>query len=98
MELFSTKFFPRLWLGLMLAVCVLGQNGNSNKKSKIFTTVLNTKWSNTPLVLEAAEYLAEENSEYFWDFLDYLADKQSIDLKRLTAQETYENVISFASR
>jgi len=82
----------------MLAVCVLGQNGNSNKKSKIFTTVLNTKWSNTPLVLEAAEYLAEENSEYFWDFLDYLADKQSIDLKRLTAQETYENVISFASR
>lgn len=73
---------------------VLGQN----QKSKIVTTVLNTKWSHTPLVLEAAEFLAEENGEYFWDFLDFLSDKQSIDLKRLSAQEIYENVISFASR
>ena len=49
-------------------------------------------------MLEAAEFLAEESSEYFWDFLDYLSDKQSIDLQRLSAQEIYESVISFSSR
>ena len=89
----------RLSLALVFAGCLVsGQSQSSGKKSKVFTTVLNTKWSNTPLVLEAAELLAEENNEYFWDFLDYLSDRQNIDLKRLTAEEIYENVISFASR
>ena len=99
MELLPRKLFPlvRCLILLICATHALGQN-QKDKKSKIVTTVLNTKWSNTPLVLEAAEFLAEESSEYFWDFLDYLSDKQSIDLKRLSAQEIYESVISFSSR
>jgi hypothetical protein len=87
----------RLSLALILAACLASAH-NQNKKSKVVSTVLNTKWSNTPLVLEASEVLAEEDNEYFWDFLDYLSDRQSIDLVRLTPQEIYENVISFASR
>lgn len=90
---------PRLSYVLVLAaVGIASAHSQGNKKSKIVSTVLNTKWSNTPLVLEASEALAEENNEFFWDFLDYLSDKQNIDLKRLSAQEIYENIVSFASR
>ena len=94
------KVLPRATFSLVFVVVTFLTRDVSgqSQKSKIVTTVLNTKWSNTPLVLEAAEFLAEENAEYFWDFLDFLSDKQSIDLKRLSAQEIYENVISFASR
>lgn len=41
-----------------------------NKKSKSVTTLLDAKWEVTPLVLEIAEYLADENVNYFWSYLD----------------------------
>jgi len=34
------------------------------------TTLINAKWNETPLVLEAAEYLSDENPSYFWKFID----------------------------
>lgn len=34
------------------------------------TTLINAKWQETPLVLEVAEYLNDENSNYFWNFVD----------------------------
>lgn len=43
---------------------------NTKKKSKSVTTLLEAKWERTPLVLEVAEYLAEENPQYFWDYVD----------------------------
>jgi len=82
----------------VLCLIVSVAHSQKDRKSKVVTTVLNTKWSKTPLVLEASEYLAEEHNEYFWDFLDYLSEKESVDLKRLNDQEIYENVVSFSSR
>jgi hypothetical protein len=85
------------WLFLVLVGFVTSQ-GTKDRKSKVVSTVLSTKWSKTPLVLEASEYLAEENNEYFWDFLNFLSEKEHIDLRRQTDEETYRTVVSFASR
>ncbi|GCB68837.1 hypothetical protein scyTo_0013882 [Scyliorhinus torazame] len=41
-----------------------------NADSKAVTTTLTTKWPSTPLLLEASEFLAEENKAKFWDFVD----------------------------
>uniref|UniRef100_A0A1B6BXN7 UDP-glucose:glycoprotein glucosyltransferase n=1 Tax=Clastoptera arizonana TaxID=38151 RepID=A0A1B6BXN7_9HEMI len=40
------------------------------KKPKSVTTVIDARWNLTPLVLEIAEYLAEESSEIFWQYVD----------------------------
>lgn len=41
-----------------------------NKKSKSVTTLLDAKWEVTPTVLEIAEYLADENVNFFWSYID----------------------------
>ncbi|XP_043926163.1 UDP-glucose:glycoprotein glucosyltransferase 1 [Protopterus annectens] len=38
--------------------------------SKAVTMSLTTKWSSTPLLLEASEFLAEEGEEKFWHFVE----------------------------
>lgn len=46
------------------------QLGADKKINKYVTTLINAKWNETPLVLEAAEYLSDENPSYFWKFID----------------------------
>lgn len=41
-----------------------------DKKAKSVTTLLNAKWSVAPIVLEMAEYLAEESPDLFWSFVE----------------------------
>ncbi|XP_069752683.1 UDP-glucose:glycoprotein glucosyltransferase 1 isoform X2 [Narcine bancroftii] len=41
-----------------------------NADSKAVTTTLTTKWTSTPFLLEASEFLAEESKTKFWDFVD----------------------------
>lgn len=43
------------------------------KKSKSVTTLLEAKWEITPLVLEVAEYLADENVDFYWSFIDSIS-------------------------
>lgn len=43
------------------------------KKSKSVTTLLEAKWLATPLVLEVAEYLADENVDFYWSFIDSIS-------------------------
>lgn len=45
-----------------------------NRKSKSVTTHLDAKWEVTPLVLEVAEYLADENVELYWSFIDAISN------------------------
>lgn len=49
----------------------------ADKINKYVTTLINAKWNETPLVLEAAEYLNDENSNYFWKFIDAYSTKIS---------------------
>ena len=71
----------------------------SEKKAKIVSTFLSAKWSRTPFVLEASEFLASENSDIFWAFVDYFAEPDNVDIEaRLTHEELYQRVITFCSR
>lgn len=55
---------------LSLAGVVSGQ-----AKTKPVTTHLSAKWGHTPLLMEAAEYMAEENGANFWSFVEAVAEK-----------------------
>ena len=71
----------------------------SDKKPKVVSTLLNAKWSRTPFVLEASEFLASENNEYFWSFVDYFAEPDNVDIEaKITDEELYQRVITFCSR
>lgn len=41
-----------------------------NLKAKTVTTLIDAKWEATPIVLEVAEYIAEESKDDFWSYLD----------------------------
>lgn len=45
------------------------------KINKYVTTLINAKWNETPLILEAAEYFNDESPSYFWKFVDTFSKK-----------------------
>lgn len=47
---------------------------NNVKKGKYVTTMIDTKWSMVPLVLEIAEYMAEESNHNLWSFIDSISE------------------------
>ena len=48
-------------------------SADTNKgKSKTVSTLLNAKWASSPIALEISEILNEEDSSYFWMFLESL--------------------------
>src|SRR2546422_796039 len=51
--------------------------GNSQPKS--VSVELFAKWSETPMHLEASEFLAEENNDFFWQFIDVVHDELKTD-------------------
>ncbi|EDW79389.1 uncharacterized protein Dwil_GK20450 [Drosophila willistoni] len=46
------------------------QSQSQSTQSYPITTLINAKWTQTPLYLEIAEYLADEQSGLFWDYVD----------------------------
>lgn len=46
----------------------------ASQKSHPITTLINAKWIQTPLYLEISEYLADENSNLFWDFIENIVN------------------------
>ncbi|XP_047200724.1 UDP-glucose:glycoprotein glucosyltransferase 1 [Girardinichthys multiradiatus] len=59
----------RMWLLCVLLLSLLSPV-SSAADSKAITTTLTTKWVDTPLLLEASEFLAEESQDRFWDFVE----------------------------
>lgn len=45
---------------------------NSGNVRKLVTVNLESNWPQTPLILEVAEFIAEENKQLFWTFIDAL--------------------------
>ena len=87
-------------LSLLTSMCMVGSISSDSdpvKKSPLVSTVLNAKWSNVPFILEAAEFLAEENNGFFWDMIDFLAEEEN-NLDKMSDKEIYDQVISFSSR
>jgi hypothetical protein len=65
----STKM-KFLVLALVLHVLYGAAGGASKQKAKSVTTLIEAKWEVTPLVLEIAEYLRDENEDFLWEFID----------------------------
>ncbi|XP_033331398.1 UDP-glucose-glycoprotein glucosyltransferase isoform X1 [Megalopta genalis] len=63
------------------------------KVNKYVTTLIDAKWRETPLILEAAEYLHDESPNYFWKFIDTFADN---DFRNATERDNYNAIIAFA--
>lgn len=68
------------------------------KKAKSVTTLLDAKWTASPLVLEVAEYLSDENVDFFWGFVDSISSLD-VSLNSLeTDKEKYDTALSHASK
>jgi hypothetical protein len=65
-----------LVLGILVPLLCSGAGGASKQKAKSVTTLIEAKWEITPLVLEIAEYLADENLEYLWEYVDAVSALQ----------------------
>ncbi|XP_029827316.3 UDP-glucose:glycoprotein glucosyltransferase 1 isoform X1 [Ixodes scapularis] len=77
-------------LGLVLGVQCAPQ--------KVISVTLDSKWSSTPLHLEASEFFAEESNDHFWRFV---SDFQNVDLttfSNCTPKAQYETVLEVASK
>lgn len=69
--------FFRMWVLKFITILLLNSQlffGTEarTKKTKSVTTLLDAKWEVTPLILEIAEYLADENINYFWSYIDQI--------------------------
>eukprot|EP00090_Calanus_glacialis_P019622 TRINITY_DN3011_c0_g1_i1.p1 TRINITY_DN3011_c0_g1~~TRINITY_DN3011_c0_g1_i1.p1 ORF type:complete len:1524 (+),score=468.92 TRINITY_DN3011_c0_g1_i1:46-4617(+) len=93
-----TRFLPPApCLGLaFLIVLSFSTFAEAQKKRKPIITALNAKWNQTPLVLEAAEYLNSENSDFFWSYVSALS--KIGDLSSKTDEEKYELVLEVAAK
>ncbi|KAL1514204.1 hypothetical protein ABEB36_003497 [Hypothenemus hampei] len=70
----------------------------AKQKSKSVTTLLEAKWDRTPLVLEVSEFLADENLEYYWNFIDSIS-KNSRTLNQIESdREKYEIILEHAGK
>ena len=67
-------------------------------KSHPITTQLSAKWSVTPLHLEIAEYLADENANLFWDYVDLLIKMPQPINELETDEAQYKKAIEAAER
>lgn len=91
-----------LWLTLISgSVQVLGQQGAGSGSGgggrQIISTVLKGGWEDTSMIMEAAEFMADENNNMFWNFIDHL-QQEADRFRKSTDHETYQEILSFASR
>uniref|UniRef100_A0A8C6QU58 UDP-glucose:glycoprotein glucosyltransferase 1 n=1 Tax=Nannospalax galili TaxID=1026970 RepID=A0A8C6QU58_NANGA len=75
--------YSALWLVLFLC--------NSAAASKAVTVQLAAKWPDTPLLLEASEFMAEESNEKFWQFVETV--RELAIYKQTESDYSYYNLI-----
>uniref|UniRef100_A0AAX7VH14 UDP-glucose ceramide glucosyltransferase-like 1 n=1 Tax=Astatotilapia calliptera TaxID=8154 RepID=A0AAX7VH14_ASTCA len=75
-----------LWIVLLSLLSV----ASGGADSKAVTTTLTTKWADTPLLLEASEFMAEESQEKFWDFVEA---NQNIEGEHDDTDQAYYDLI-----
>uniref|UniRef100_A0A668TGF5 UDP-glucose ceramide glucosyltransferase-like 1 n=1 Tax=Oreochromis aureus TaxID=47969 RepID=A0A668TGF5_OREAU len=79
----------RMWL-LWIVLLSLLSAASGSADSKAVTTTLTTKWADTPLLLEASEFMAEESQEKFWDFVEA---NQNIEGEHDDTDQAYYDLI-----
>ncbi|KAM7357519.1 UDP-glucose-glycoprotein glucosyltransferase [Cochliomyia hominivorax] len=105
MTILNHKTKSQFWKATLLAFLTLfALNGVTKSQevvaSKSFpiTTLINAKWEQTPLHLEIAEYLADENANLYWDFLKDITDLETPLSSYDTASQSYNAAINVVRR
>ncbi|XP_013193155.2 UDP-glucose:glycoprotein glucosyltransferase isoform X2 [Amyelois transitella] len=91
----------RIFFVCLACVFVTSATNNPTKrderKSKSVTSFVSAKWEATPIVLELAEYLADENPDLFWSFVDGI-NSLTTSLESLeNDKQIYDAIIGVAS-
>lgn len=66
-----------LLLAISLAPACVSLAAAESSQSYPITTLINAKWTQTPLYLEIAEYLADEQPGLFWDYVEAVTALQT---------------------
>ncbi|KAJ8920947.1 hypothetical protein NQ315_015740 [Exocentrus adspersus] len=95
----NERMKPLVVFSICVYLCLSVSNVNSKtKKSKSVTTLLEAKWEATPLVFEAAEYLADENLDFYWSFIDSISSVHPSLVSIENDKKRYDTMIEHASR
>ncbi|XP_073840354.1 UDP-glucose-glycoprotein glucosyltransferase [Musca autumnalis] len=83
-----------------LVVLLLISHAETTTKSKSYpiTTLINAKWEQTPLHLEIAEYLSDENPNLYWDFVKDAADLDTPLASYDTESQSYNAVLKLVRK
>ncbi|KAF5304487.1 hypothetical protein FQA39_LY09683 [Lamprigera yunnana] len=90
-------YFYTLLISSLLYILFVG-NVTSKSKFKSVTTLLDAKWKVTPLVLEVAEYLADEDNDFYWSFIDSICNLNPPLNELENDKQKYEAVLDQASQ
>lgn len=85
-------------IGVLSALILLAGRVAGQAKGKPITTHLSAKWSNTPLLLEASEYMAEESLATFWGFVEAMVEVDPHTYTKKSDKEKFETMLAAASR
>lgn len=81
---------------VLFGLCLMIGVASGESKSHPVTTQLTAKWSTTPVQLEIAEFIEEENTHLFWDYVD-LINKIPSGLHHIdTEQKRYNKSVTIA--
>ncbi|XP_054718713.1 LOW QUALITY PROTEIN: UDP-glucose:glycoprotein glucosyltransferase 1-like [Uloborus diversus] len=88
--------FSQRCLLIHAALCIL-RFVQAQTLQKSVSVVLDAKWLDTPLHLEASEFLAEESPELFWKFINDCSKLQNNIFHKNVAKASYESVLNISS-
>lgn len=92
----KVNFIPIFLLPLIFITNIQGSIKHSGRKS--INIELFSKWHETPFYLETSEFLAEENAEYFWNFIETINKEIGLDtLEASTGRSQYEISLALAN-
>uniref|UniRef100_A0A1B0G8K0 UDP-glucose:glycoprotein glucosyltransferase n=1 Tax=Glossina morsitans morsitans TaxID=37546 RepID=A0A1B0G8K0_GLOMM len=91
----SHKWAFLMFLLFYFCLTLIRSDSLIESKSKSFpiTTLINAKWNQTPLHLEIAEYLSDENRNLYWDFIDDVTKLDVALSDYVTESQRYNAVI-----
>ncbi|XP_060561389.1 UDP-glucose:glycoprotein glucosyltransferase 1-like, partial [Ruditapes philippinarum] len=70
----------------------------SDAKPKFVSVNLEAKWSSTPMLLEASEFLASEGNDNFWGFVGRIVELNPELVAQETDEATYHLIQKFSSK
>lgn len=84
---------------LLLATIAISRDASVEAtKSHPITTFIDAKWNVTPVALEVAEYLADENPSYYWKYIDELNSLRPALTQLESDAKQYKTAIKLAKK